>query len=184
LRSDDELVRRFRRGDAGAFRELHARYADRAFFYALALARDEHVAEESVQEAFLGFVRNVRGRAAEGSFRGYLFSSIRNRVIDACRRQGTRREVPRTESLDLFESRDGTSASSTALRGELGERVSEALGALPAEQREVVVLKIFDGRTYREIAELVGESENTVASRYRYACEKLESRLRRFVRNG
>jgi RNA polymerase sigma-70 factor (ECF subfamily) len=184
LRSDDELVRRFRRGDAGSFRELHSRHADPAYFYALALSGDEQVAEDAVQEAFLGFVRNVRGFASRGSFRSYLFSSIRNRVIDASRRERVRREVGGMEPLDLFESRNGASAPEPALQGELGSLVSDALAKLPAAQREVVVLRIYDGMTYRAIAELIGETESTIASRYRYACEKLQSSLRRFVKDG
>lgn len=51
--------------------------------------------------------------------------------------------------------------------------ISEALAKIPAEQREVIVLKVFEGLTFREIAGMRGESQNTVASRYRYGLEKL-----------
>jgi RNA polymerase sigma-70 factor, ECF subfamily len=64
------------------------------------------------------------------------------------------------------------------------ERTSEvqaALQALPAEQAEVVMLKIWEGLTFQEIATIMGESLNTIASRYRYALLKLESRLRRIA---
>ena len=53
------------------------------------------------------------------------------------------------------------------------EGVERALGELPGEQREVVVLKIWAGLTFSQIAEALGESANTVASRYRYGLEKL-----------
>jgi RNA polymerase sigma-70 factor (ECF subfamily) len=55
--------------------------------------------------------------------------------------------------------------------------VTQALGELPPEQREVVHLKAFQGMTFKEIADLTGESINTVASRYRYATEKLRALL-------
>ena len=71
-----------------------------------------------------------------------------------------------------------------ALPGEttdLDERLllERALGDLPAEQREVVVLKIFEGWTFQEIAALTDEPLNTMASRYRYALAKLDTALGR-----
>jgi len=55
--------------------------------------------------------------------------------------------------------------------------IERALLALPAEQREVVHLKIYEGMTLQEIADATGESINTVASRYRYAIEKMRAHL-------
>jgi RNA polymerase sigma-70 factor, ECF subfamily len=60
---------------------------------------------------------------------------------------------------------------------ELGAALDEALRTLPSEQREVVHLKVFEGMTFQEIANLAGESINTVASRYRYAMDKLRVQL-------
>jgi RNA polymerase sigma-70 factor (ECF subfamily) len=55
--------------------------------------------------------------------------------------------------------------------------IERALRALPPEQREVVHLKAFDGMTFQEIADATGESINTIASRYRYAMEKMRAQL-------
>lgn len=60
------------------------------------------------------------------------------------------------------------------------QHIQAAVRKLPAEQSEVVVLKIWEGFTFAEIADLVGESSNTVASRYRYALEKLTRQLQTF----
>ncbi len=175
VESDNALIRAFKRGDSRAFRVLYTRYKDRAFFYALALTGDRHAAEEVMQEAFLAFLRNLRSFEAKAGFRGYLFTAIRTRAIDAERRGRVRREVLETDRLELFES-SGTGDAENRAR-ELGADVSKALLALPRKQREVVLLKVFDDMTFREIAGLIGKSENTVASRYRYACEKLRARL-------
>jgi RNA polymerase sigma-70 factor (ECF subfamily) len=68
-----------------------------------------------------------------------------------------------------------------AARGELAAEtrigLERALAALPAEQREVIALHVFEGRTFQEIATGTGESINTVASRYRYALAKLKQLL-------
>ena len=57
------------------------------------------------------------------------------------------------------------------------QKIRMALGRLPENQCEVVVLKIWEGMTFAEIAEVLGKSPNTVASRYRYAMEKLQQQL-------
>lgn len=174
MRTDHDLIRGFRRGDAGAFRELYFRWRDRAYFYALALSADEGLADDVVQEAFLAFLRNLSGYEERGSFRAYLFAAVRSRAIDALRREGARKELASGENLDLFEA---PRLADPMARGDLTRAVGEALLALPPEQREVVVLKVYDGLTFREIAEIAGENPGTVASRWRYACEKLGARL-------
>lgn len=175
VESDNALIRAFKRGDSRAFRVLYTRYKNRAFFYALALTGNRHAAEEVMQEAFLAFLRNVRSFEARTGFRGYLFTAIRTRAIDAERKGRIRREVLQADRLDLFENRAGSDGSGPD--GGLEPLVSKALLALPREQREVVLLKVYDDMTFREIAGLTGVSENTAASRYRYACEKLRARL-------
>ena len=104
------------------------------------------------------------------------------RAIDAVRREGARREVLQAGTLDLFEDAGGSADGSAS--EELSRTVSAAIAELPQEQREVVVLKVYDGMKFREVAELTGTSENTAASRFRYACEKLRSKLMRLIENG
>jgi len=175
--SDNILIRAFQRGDAASFRDLYARHKDPAFFYALNLTRNRYRAEEVVQDAFLGFLKNVQDFVVSGSFRRYLFAAVRSRAIDERRRRKTRREEPFREEIELFEPRNGQSDPGQA--AELRSQVTRALLALPGEQREAVVLKIYEGMTFREIAALVDASENTVASRYRYGIDKLRIRLQR-----
>ena len=68
-------------------------------------------------------------------------------------------------------------------QAELSSSVESALAQLPDEQREVVVLKIWGGLTFAQIAAALGVNQNTAASRYRYAIERLESALAHEVRN-
>ncbi|MEW6745231.1 MAG: sigma-70 family RNA polymerase sigma factor [Planctomycetota bacterium] len=179
--SDSALIRAFQRGSGEAFRALYERYRRAAFLYALALAGDEHVAEEAVQEAYLTILRNLRRYDPRGSFRSYLLAAIRCRVIDTERKKAVRREVTESEAaagaeVDLFEI-----PAPAVTEDHLGPAVSRALLALPREQREVIVLKVYEEMTFREIALLTGASENTMASRYRYACDKLRGLLRGVV---
>lgn len=181
MKSDNELIRAYQQGDSESFKGLYARYRDRVFFYALALCRDEHAAEEAVQEAFMEFLQRIGAYEPTGSFKSYLFSTVRCRVVDGLRKKGARREVLQAEALDLFEN---PGKGGSFQEGEESGIMSRALLGLPGEQREVVVLKVYDEMTFSEIARVTKVSENTAASRYRYALDKLKVKLEGMRKNG
>jgi len=96
---------------------------------------------------------------------GYLYRAVRNGAVNVCR-DGAR-QTPLEETC--FVHRGGNREATLALQ--------KALGALPEEQREVVIMRIWGGMTLAEIAGVSGASLNTIASRYRYALEKLREAL-------
>jgi RNA polymerase sigma-70 factor, ECF subfamily len=98
----------------------------------------------------------------------YCVRAFRNRVLNY-RRGWLRRWLRELESRRWFEHE----AHSDPREGAMMQR----LASLPVEQREVIVLKIWHGRTFREIAELTDTSPNTVASRYRYGLAQLRQAL-------
>ncbi len=182
-RPDEELVRAFQAGSEEAFQALFERYGDRAYFFALGLTRSEPLAEEAVQEAFLSFLRGLdRFRpGGAGSFRAWLFRAVRSRALDALAREG--RLAPLSgEDPPLFE--EGRAGPGALEAKEKARILGGALASLPRAQREAVVLKVFEGMTFREIGEVTGVSPNTASSRYRYGIEKLRSLLERRVRHG
>lgn len=178
ITNDNQLIMAYQKGDREAFQTLYYRYNHRAYFYALSLLGHEHQAEEVVQETFLSIISKMSEYRPEGSFKSYLFTSLRNRVIDIKRKESGVREVAPEDSLDLFE---GTAQDP---QDDQSQMVSQALLNLPLKQREVLILKIYDGMTFQEIGELMGISESTAASRYRYGCEKLRSKLERYIEYG
>ena len=145
---------------------LDDRHAADLYRYALMVLADHAAAADVVQQVFLGVLR--AGRRLEVSER-YLRRAARNECYSWLRRR--RREGPASDA-QLLES-------STTVSGDPDERltVEQAIRVLPPQQREVVYLKVFQGLTFQEMADLSGESINTVASRYRYALEKLRERL-------
>jgi RNA polymerase sigma-70 factor (ECF subfamily) len=96
----------------------------------------------------------------------YLRRAVRNACYDALRKQRTRRtdtvDAPFLESLEASADRPDERIA-----------IERALRSLPPDQREVVHLKIFEGLTFQEIADATETPPNTVASRYRYALDKL-----------
>ena len=126
---------------------------------------EPEAASDAVQQVFVALLRN---RKAPDSDERYLRRAVRNECYSMLR---SRR---RTSDLvaALLEPVEGCED-----RPDERMAVERAMRELPAEQREVVHLKVFEGRTLQEIADCTGESINTVARRYRYAADKLRNLL-------
>jgi RNA polymerase sigma-70 factor (ECF subfamily) len=145
---------------------LYDRLAPSLFRYALMILADRSGAEDAVHEVFAAVARS--GLSTVQSADGYLRQAVRH----ACYRT-LRARSGDTERAGLdVEFVDGTQAPPDERLA-----VAQALQRLPPDQREVVHLKIFEGQTLQAIADLTGESINTIASRYRYAMTKLRATL-------
>lgn len=128
-------------------------------------------AEDVVQDAFVRFWR--RQRQLDGDAVALVLTSIRRAAFDLARQNDrrTRRELAATEPNEesLFEP--------WAVDDDRRQALEAAVRALPAEQREVLVMKIWGERTFDEVASALGISPNTAASRYRYALAALRKEL-------
>ena len=133
--------------------------------YACALLRDPSAAEDVLHQVFLNV---LRGRAAVADDpKPYLFKAVRNTALNHIRGQSREVELPGDGAAGVWlESLDGSVETAVALQS--------ALKKLPAEQREVIVLKIWGELTFDEAAAVIGISPNTAASRYRYGLTKLK----------
>jgi RNA polymerase sigma-70 factor (ECF subfamily) len=134
-------------------------------------------AQDAVQDGFLRFWKS-RERAIDAT--AYAFACVRSAAIDLSR---GRRRRDRHESqgvpplIEVFEPAAGLEQE------ELRRAVEAALANLPAEQREVLVLKIWGGLTFAQIAAAVDVNPDTAASRYRYALGRLQTALRQEARH-
>jgi RNA polymerase sigma-70 factor, ECF subfamily len=136
---------------------------------ALGLAHGE--AEDVLQEMFLTLMQM---EAPPAQPENYVVRSFRNRALNY--RRSLWRRVAReilAESHYWFEK----SSEQSREEKDLQEKTVRALNDLPLEQREVIVLKIWHGRTFEEIGGLLEISANTVAGRYRYGLQKLKSKI-------
>jgi RNA polymerase sigma-70 factor (ECF subfamily) len=141
------------------------RWAPGLYRYAVVLLGDPAAAADALHQVFAAWLRQPSG---VDDSEHYLRRAVRNECFSTLRR---RRREPRGTG-PILEPIDRAAANT-----EQQVLVEEALRTLPAEQREVVHLKIFEGMTFQEIADASGESINTVASRYRYALDKLRAHL-------
>jgi RNA polymerase sigma-70 factor (ECF subfamily) len=164
--AESALLRRYRAGDMGAFGRLYDRLCGGLLLYAQSLTRDRAWAEDVVQESFVRLLDYDAARLRD-TIRAFLFATARNLVRDE-----RRKAAVRSASLPELKPRPGTVPAIGA------EELSRAIDGLPEEQREALVLSAYAGMTLARIAEVTGEPEGTIRSRYRYAVEKLAATLR------
>jgi RNA polymerase sigma-70 factor (ECF subfamily) len=161
--SDEAVVALAARSDDVAFAELYDRYGRVAFGLALRILRDETLAEDAVQEAFLAIWRGAARFIPErGKASTWILTLVHRRAVDLVRREHRRRAEP-------LEDREPAAAESSAedvawLRLER-ERVQAALKQLTDPQREAIELAYYGGFTQAELAERLGLPLGTIKSR-------------------
>ncbi|MBE7490778.1 MAG: sigma-70 family RNA polymerase sigma factor [Planctomycetes bacterium] len=166
--TDGELAAAYLRGDIRAFEQLYDRHRRGLFGYALALCADAALAADAAQDTWLAVVEQTRQFAAARNFRAYLYRAARNRVLELARAAGRARRAAQNAAPLV---RPVTADAETAAR------LNAALLELPPEQREVVLLRIYEDMTFPEIAEVTGLPVKTIESRQRLALEKLRAAL-------
>ena len=177
---DRELVLGIRRGDEEAFRGLFGRYAPSAKAIALRVVRQSHLAEEIVQEAFLALWRNPDGYDEQrGSVKSWLMGVVHHLAVDLVRREESqRRRAERTVSQIVeIQSDHADEVVDQIGLPEERRRVRAALAELPQEQRGVLEMMYFDGKSQSQIAEATGLPLGTVKSRTLLGMRRLRVRL-------
>ncbi len=148
----------------GAIESIYRRHRQGLYTLALSIAGRPEAAEDAVHDAVVRLCRG--GTQPAGDAVAYVFAAVRNAALDTRRRAGPRAAA--VSIFDLAEPADGGPAVDAAAGdGERDRRVADALAALPADQREAVVLHLFAGLTFAQAAEAVGVPLQTLASRYR-----------------
>ena len=165
--ADRAVLGRIAAGDLHALEELYDRYKTMAYSIAYRITNDATLAEDVVQEAFLGAWRNAsRYLEGKGSVKTWLLSIVHHRAIDAVRRRRPTSELPDREDVPPAQLRlpDVWGEVSADLDA---EAVRRALDVLSDVQREAIELAYYGGLTQTEIAERTATPLGTVKSRMR-----------------
>jgi RNA polymerase sigma-70 factor (ECF subfamily) len=186
-RTDEELMLRYRDGDAAAFETLYRRYEKPLFDFIYRLVLNSTDTESLFQETFFRVVRAKDRYRATAQFKTWLFQISVNLCRDRSRRMKHRdhlslssplgpQESGRSELQDLV-SDPSPAVDRSVEAGELEAAVKEAVGSLPEDERLIVVLKEYQGLKYSEIAEITNRPVGTLKSINHRAHERLRSTL-------
>lgn len=168
----DPLLLGLAAGDERAFAALYDRYARRLYRAALGLLGRREDAEDVVQDVFLATVRAHESLREVRDLTTYLFAALRRAAGRCAQRQARAPKASETTAEDAV-----APVERAAEDHPQWHRLQQAIRALPNEQREVLTLKIDGELTFAQIAEVLGVSSGTAASRYRYALKKLRTSL-------
>lgn len=181
---DERLLAAYRAGDVEAFEALLRRYRVPLFNVILRLVRDRGRAEEIYQDVWLKVIERSGEFRGDAKFSTWLYTIARNLCIDHQRKAKLRRHASLDQPISGSEPplvgrvpNPGPSPQALAMGGLARAQIAAAVEGLPDDQREVFLLRHLQGLAFREIAEVVGASTNTVKSRMRYALERLQAAL-------
>lgn len=150
--------------------------------YALHYQKDKSLIEDIVQDAFMAYFTKVGTDCVIDNPKSYLFTSVKNRCIDAIR---CHREKMSIEDLneDVLPVEDGmTIPDDEAVDNSFKEaRIWDAIGHLPAKRRRIFLMSRRDGMKYGDIARALGISENTVRNQISRALESIRHGIRKVV---
>ena len=172
--TDMELIGRWKAGDSRAATQLVGRHSEALARFAASSGEREGI-EELVQDTFVRAFASLDSFRGESSLRTWLFTIERRLVLDRRRSERRSRE---TVPIDDGDSVSEYGALDSLIAEEAQERVRKSLEALSPTQREVFTLRVQQGLSYREIAEVVGSTEGAARVHYHNAVKTVKEFLK------
>jgi RNA polymerase sigma factor (sigma-70 family) len=171
--NDQELIGIYLNGNEKAFEVLLRRHKAKIYTAIYLFVKDQSLAEDIMQEVFIKIINTLRsGRYNhEGKFSQWALRIAHNLCVDYFRRDKRRPTVNPTEDYDVFNfvKLADESPEQGVMRSQTHDRIRSLVDSLPAEQREVVILRHYADMSFKEIAQLTRVSINTALGRMRYA---------------
>ncbi len=171
--TDKELILEYLQGNDKAFEILLNRHRDKIYTSIYLFTKDHDLSEDIFQDVFIKIIDTLRkGKYNhEGKFLQWAMRISYNLCVDNFRRSKRRTKISATETFDIFdvlESKDDN-METTIIKSQLHTKVRSLVDRLPAEQREVVILRHYADMSFKEISNLTRVSINTALGRMRYA---------------
>lgn len=181
--ADDQLIKAFADGDNKAFDTLLARYQQKVHNYILQIVKDSSMADDVFQETFIKAIMTIKqGRYShDGKFGAWITRIAHNIIIDSFRQEKSQATISADNSeTDVLNRKELSDSNIEDLLVEAGIRndVRMLVKNLPAEQRQVVLMRYYSGMSFKEIAARTNVSINTALGRMRYAMQNLRRMTR------
>ena len=173
--TDEQLVCLYQEGNNNAFDILLKRYESKVFSYLLYSVKNQELAEDLFQDVFVKIIVRVKnGQYTEnGKFSSWMMRIVHNHLIDYYRTTPASQIISNDESeMDLFNRADiaiNENREQEMIDQQTLAEVKELIAQLPDPQREVLLMRVYDELSFKEIAEKTNCSINTALGRMRYA---------------
>jgi len=192
LDPDAALMLRVKQGDSGAFAELVHKYRQPVMNVAYRMLGDATEAEDLAQNVFVQVHKSAHRYQVSSKFSTWLFTIARNLCLNEIRRRSRhptsslQAPHPDNEDQPLHQVEDAKTASppETLLHGELEEKITQGLAALPENQRLAILLCRQDELSYEQIAKVLGCSVSATKSLIHRGRETLKRELKPYLRTG
>jgi len=171
--SDHELIQAYIAGQQSALEKLIHRHKSRVYSYILMVVKDKELAEDLFQDAFIKVINTIRSGQykEEGKFIQWVMRISHNLIIDHFRKSNRLPLIENSNDYDIFEKVriPVESVEEMMITEQIHKDVKKLIEYLPAEQKEVLVLRHYSDMSFKDIAEMTNVSINTALGRMRYA---------------
>ncbi len=171
--NDKQLIERYLDGDDKSFEVLLSRHKEKIYTSIYLFVKDRSLADDIFQDVFIKIIRTLRkgNYNHEGKFSQWAMRISYNMCVDYFRRAKRRSIVSPTEDFDIFDVLEDSdiNAEKKIIKSQEHSKVRKLIDQLPAEQRDVVILRHYADMSFKEIAMLTRVSINTALGRMRYA---------------
>lgn len=173
MTSDETLVSSYKAGDSDAFTELYERYIQRIYDFVYFKTHHKQTAEDIVSQTFLQMIEKIDTfNSKKGTFSAWLHRIARNLTFDHFR--------GRKPTDNIEDAWDLSSDDNVLLDADIAvklDQVREVLSKLNAKQREVILLRLWQGHSFKEIADITGSSEGACKMQYKRGMETVQQEL-------
>ena len=181
LQSDQDLIHLYIGGHEGGLVELIRRYQSKVYTSIYLLVKDEYLAEDIFQDTFIKVINTLKAGKynEEGKFLPWVSRIAHNLVIDHFRREKRTPLVSGGDDFDIFEvlGNYDESTEDRMVREQTHKDLKALIHLLPAEQKEVLIMRHFGDMSFKEIADVTEVSINTALGRMRYALNNLRKMM-------
>ena len=171
--SDAQLVSNYIRGDESALEVLVTRHKQRIYSFIYSKVFDRDISEDIFQDTFIKVIKTLkRGKYnEEGKFLPWVMRIAHNLVIDHFRKNSRMPKFDNSGDFNIFSviSDNSLNAEKSIIKGQVEADVRRLIDELPEDQKEVLIMRMYNDMSFKEISERTGVSINTALGRMRYA---------------
>ena len=179
--SDLELLEKVNLGDPRAYAEIVRRYEQRVFFVVKRMLNDDDESADATQEVFIKLHDSLKKFRGDANLYTYIYRIATNVAISYLRKRKVRAVVRLDEMVSNMLT-GGNEPQREADQSELRKLVSEAVAALPAQQKKVFILRFYEELSYEEIAQIMHRSMGAMKANYFHAMKKIGDYLKNAMR--